>query len=214
MFGLRRHSLTSALFILAWAFSAAAADRPKLVVVVSADQFCQDYLIRFQDNFSDVGLFRRVEKAGAAYSQCHHQHSFTVTGPGHAVQLTGAYPNRHGIVGNKWFDRFTGKDFYCCEDLGVQVVGLPSSKGVSPKNMLAETVGDVLKLANGKRSKVFGVAIKDRVAMLMSGHNADGAFWIDDNLWATSTYYRQDIPGYLRVFNEEKFVERLYGQTW
>jgi predicted AlkP superfamily pyrophosphatase or phosphodiesterase len=215
-----RHCCRFAVLFFVWFLALShvrplpAVEKPKLVVVISVDQLCQDYLLRFGDNFAETGLFRRVWNEGASYSQCHHQHAFTVTGPGHAVQLTGTYPNRHGIIGNNWFDRLTGKTTYCCEDPTVQVVGLPNSKGVSPRNMLVETAGDVLKLASGKRSKVFGVAIKDRVAMVMTGHNADGAFWIDDNLWATSTYYRQDIPGYLRVFNEQKMVEQLYGRSW
>src|SRR6186997_2608308 len=159
------------------ALSATAADRPKLVVAISVDQFCQDYLIRFGDNFSEQGAFRRIAREGARYSQSHHRHAFTVTGPGHAVQLTGTYPNQHGIVGNQWFDRLTGKDVYCCDDPSVQLIGLPDAKGVSPRKLLVETTGDVMKLASGNRSKVFGVAIKDRVAMLMAGHNANGAFW-------------------------------------
>src|SRR5437016_10121391 len=94
----------------------AAADRPRLIVVISVDQLCQDYLVRFGDNFAADGVFRRAEREGAAYSQCNHRHAFTVTGPGHAVQLTGTYPNQHGIVGNNWFDRLAGKDTYCCDD--------------------------------------------------------------------------------------------------
>jgi predicted AlkP superfamily pyrophosphatase or phosphodiesterase len=196
------------------AAAAPAADKPKLIVVISVDQFCQDYLIRFGDNFGEDGAFRRIAREGSQYTQCHHQHAFTVTAPGHAVQLTGTYPNVHGIVGNNWFDRYTGKETYCCDDPSVQIVGLPSAKGVSPKQMQVETVGDVLKLATANRSKVFGVAIKDRVAMLMAGHNANGAFWLDDNLWVTSTYYREDLPGYLRVLNEQQAIERFRGQTW
>ena len=193
-----------------------SADRPRLIVVVSVDQLCQDYLIRFKDNFSETGFFRRVGHEGASYSNCHHRHAFTVTGPGHAVQLTGTYPNQHGIVGNKWFDRVTGKQMYCCDDPSVEVIGSPNAKGVSPRKLLVETVGDVLKLASGNRSKVFGVAIKDRVAMLMAGHNADGAFWLDEkeNMWTTSTYYRNDMPGYLRMFNEPQPTERFRGQAW
>jgi predicted AlkP superfamily pyrophosphatase or phosphodiesterase len=194
--------------------SVAVADGPKLVVAISVDQFCQDYLIRFGDNFAEQGAFRRIAREGARYSHCHHRHAFTVTGPGHAVQLTGTYPNQHGIVGNNWFDRTTGKDVYCCDDPGTQIIGLPAAKGVSPSKLLVETVGDVLKLASAGRSKVFGVAIKDRVAMLLAGHNADGAFWLDDNLWTTSTYYRSDMPGYLRVLNEQQAMERFRGQTW
>jgi len=192
---------------------AQAADRPKLIVSVSVDQLCQDYLVRFADNFSENGIFRRVAREGATYTDCNHRHAFTVTGPGHAVQLTGTYPNQHGIVGNTWFDRLSGKDVYCCDDPNVQLLGLPAAKGVSPRKLLVDTVGDVMKLATNNRSKVFGVAIKDRVAMLMTGHNADAAYWLEDNLWTTSTYYRSDLPGYLRVLNEPQCTEKFRGQA-
>src|SRR5205807_1791736 len=113
-----------------------AAERPRLIVVVSVDQLCQDYLIRFGDNFSNDGVFHRVEREGAAFAQCHHRHAFTVTGPGHAVQLT--------------------------------------------------------------------------------GHNADAAYWLEDNsnAWTTSTYYRHDLPAYLRMFNEPLCTERFRGKSW
>lgn len=191
-----------------------ATERPKLVVVVSVDQMCQDYFLRFADNFSDEGAFRRVAKDGASYSQCHHRHAITITAPGHSVQLTGAYPHVNGIVGNNWFDRFTGKDVYCVGDDSVQIIGLPSGKPMSPKNLQVETVGDVLRLATNKRSKVVGVAIKDRAAILMTGHKASAAYWLDDNLWVTSSYYRNDLPGYLRLINEQQTIERFRGQTW
>jgi predicted AlkP superfamily pyrophosphatase or phosphodiesterase len=211
--------LAASLFVVLFAagFFAAlapAAERPKLIVVVSVDQLCEDYLVRFADNFSEEGAFRRVAREGARYTQCHHGHAFTVTAPGHAVQLTGAYPNIHGIIGNNWFDRTSGKGTYCCDDPSVEVVGLPGGKPMSPKNLLVETVGDKLKLATAGRSKVFGVAIKDRAAILMTGHNADAAYWLEGNLWVTSTYYRSDLPGYLRVLNEQKAIERFHGRTW
>jgi predicted AlkP superfamily pyrophosphatase or phosphodiesterase len=192
----------------------AAAEPPKLIVVVSVDQLCQDYLIRFGDNFSEEGAFRRVAKEGASYSQCHHRHAITITAPGHAVQLSGSYPNANGIVTNSWFDRSTGKDVYCVADESVQIIGLPTGKPMSPKNLLVETVGDVLRLASGNRSKVFGVAIKDRAAILMTGHNASAAYWLDDNLWVTSSYYRSDLPGYLRLINEQQTIEQFRGETW
>lgn len=205
------------VILAGWAASclpAGAQERPRLVVVISVDQLCQDYLLRFADNFAEDGLFRRVAREGAAYTQCHHRHAFTVTAPGHAVQLTGAYPETHGIIGNNWFDRVANKDVYCCDDPSVQIIGLAQGKPMSPRNLRVETVGDVLKLASGGRSKVFGVAIKDRAAILMTGHHADAAFWLDDNLWVTSSYYRSDLPGYLRVLNEQQAIERFRGQSW
>jgi predicted AlkP superfamily pyrophosphatase or phosphodiesterase len=193
---------------------ASAAERPRLVVVVSVDQFCQDYLIRFRDNFAAEGLFRQVDERGAAFANCNHAHAYTVTAPGHSVQLTGAYPGTTGIIGNNWLDRYTGKSVYCVQDDSVEVVGFPTGKGMSPRNLEVTTVGDVLKLASGNRSKVFGIAIKDRAAILMTGHAADTAYWLQDNVWVTSTYYRKDLPAYLRVLNEGKTIERFRGQTW
>lgn len=199
---------------LACAANAAATERPKLLVVVSVDQLCQDYLVRFHDNFSREGIFQRIAREGSQYTQCHHRHAFTVTAPGHSVQMTGAYPNVNGIVGNNWFDRFTGKDVYCVADPDVQVIGTASGSGMSPKTLLVETIGDVLKVKTGGRSKVFGVAIKDRASILMTGHNPDCAFWLENNVWVTSSYYRGDLPGYLRVLNEQQTIERFRGQTW
>lgn len=189
---------------------------PRLVVVVSVDQLCQDYLIRFQDNFPAAGesFFRSVLDRGAWYSHCHHAHAFTVTAPGHSVQLTGAYPSTNGVIGNDWFDRTTGKSRYCVSDSTVRIVGIAEGKPMSPRVLLVDTVGDRLKLATNGEAKVIGVAIKDRAAILMSGHLADAAYWLEKNQWVTSTYYRRDLPGYLRNLNEGRAIEQYRGQTW
>lgn len=189
---------------------------PRLVVVVSVDQLCQDYLIRFQDNFPDAreSLFRAVLEQGAWYPNCHHEHAFTITAPGHAVQLTGAYPCTNGVIGNDWFDRTTGKSRYCVADPTVKIVGIPEGKSMSPRALLVDTVGDRLKLATNGEAKVIGIAIKDRAAILMSGHLADAAYWLEKNQWVTSTYYRLDLPGYLRNLNEGKAIDQYRGKTW
>ncbi|WP_425615358.1 alkaline phosphatase family protein [Anatilimnocola sp. NA78] len=194
------------------------AMQTKLLVVVSVDQFCQDYLIRFQDNFPAAtgdSLFQNVLQTGAYFPHCHHSHAFTITAPGHAVQLTGTYPGTHGVIENDWFDRETGKTRYCVSDPTVTVVGLPAStKPMSPRVLLVDTVGDCLKLATGGKAKVFGVAIKDRASILMTGHKADCAFWLEKNQWVTSTYYRDSLPGYMRNLNDSKAIEQYRGKTW
>lgn len=192
---------------------AEAAEKPKLVVVVSVDQLCQDYLIRFSDNFADKGLFRRVQTDGARYANCHHRHALTVTAPGHAVQLTGAYPNTHGIIGNEGYNRELKVKSYCVVDPSTKVVGIDSKNGMSPRALKVETTGDQMKLAS-RQSKVFGVAIKDRASILMAGHSADAAFWMEKNFWVTTEYYRADLPGYLQVSNQRKAIEEYRGKVW
>ena len=193
------------------------AEEPRLIVVISVDQFCADYLIRFQDNFSTnpkESLFRTILQNGAWFPNCHHSHAFTYTAPGHAVQLTGAYPSTHGVIENDWFDRESGKSRYCVSDPTVEVIGLASQKPMSPRVLLVDTVGDALKLATNGKAKVIGVAIKDRAAILLSGHRADAAYWLEKNQWVTSSYYRKDLPGYLRILNEGKAIDQYRGKTW
>jgi len=192
-------------------------EQPRLIVVVSIDQLCQDYLIRFQDNFPTnpkESFFGNVLRNGAWFTNCHHAHAFTFTAPGHAVQLTGAHPATHGVIGNDWFDPQSGKSRYCVSDPTVKVIGIPSGKPMSPRVLLVDTVGDCLKLATQGKAKVMGVAIKDRAAILMAGHRADAAYWLEKNQWVTSSYYRNDLPGYLRNLNEGNAIDQFRGKTW
>lgn len=197
------------------ALAAEPEDRPALIVVVSVDQLCYDYLERFHRNFAADGAFRQCEERGAWFTNCHHRHAFTYTAPGHAVQLTGCYASEHGVVENDWFDRVKGKKVYCVADPTVKLLGtVIADLPVSPRNLLADTLGDRMKLVN-RRSKVFGIAIKDRASILMTGHLADAAYWMsNDGQWITSDYYRPDLPGYLRAINESDAVERYAGRAW
>ena len=209
------------------------------MVVVSIDQFPYEYLVRMRSHFAPDGMFRTLCDQGANFINCNHGHAFTVTAPGHSVLLTGTFPNVTGIVDNEWFDRRTRRAVYCVEDPDYPLVGNPlppdddssskdaasktkgsakkpaKSKGISPRSLLAGTLGDVLKLAN-PQSKVFGIALKDRAGVLMAGHAADGVFWFDADTgnWITSTYYRDSLPGYLRNLNESDAAEAYLGQQW
>lgn len=214
-FSYARLALAALTLTLALGGNIVLAEGPALVVVVSVDQLCYDYLERFHKNFAEDGAFLLCERDGAWFSNCHHRHAFTYTAPGHAVQLTGCYPSEHGIIENNWFDRTTGKNVYCCDDPAVKLLGTTiDDLPVSPRNMWADTLGDRLKTID-RRSKVFGVAIKDRAAILMAGHSADAAIWMsNDGQWITSDYYRPDLPGYLRALNASDAVERYGGQTW
>lgn len=195
---------------------AGAAERPALVVVVSVDQLCYEYLERFHKNYSAQGVFRRCETEGAWMTNCRHRHAFTYTAPGHAVQLTGCYPSEHGIIENDWFDRTTGKKTYCVFDPTVKLLGTTiEDLTVSPRRMYADTLGDRLKLLSGGKSKVFAVAIKDRASILMAGHQADAAIWMsNDGKWITSDYYRGGLPKYVEQVNAQGDVAGYAGATW
>src|SRR5207237_10902153 len=104
------------LFILfLFLASAAFAAPPKLVVVVSIDQFPSDYLTRFDNVLGDDG-FKRLEREGTWFVNAAYPYATTFTGPGHASIGTGHTPSESGIVGNNWYDRATNTRMHCAAD--------------------------------------------------------------------------------------------------
>lgn len=167
----------------------AAASRPDLIVVISIDQFRYEYIQRFAPYFSDGG-FNRFIRSGANFTSGYYKHSTTFTGPGHATIGTGRSPSGSGIIGNNWFDRGTRTAEYCAQDDRVSV-SAGTTGGMSPLNLASDSLGDRL-LETYPHSKVIGLAIKDRAAILMAGRKATAAYWFDPKLpgFISSSYYR------------------------
>lgn len=203
------------------ALSVVAPTKPKLVVLISIDQFRGDYVERFQDQFlpakngGKLGGFRFLMETGAHYTDAHHNHVPTATGPGHATLMSGSEPFINGIAGNDWFDRKTGKRVYCVDDASVKTVGGPSSP-MSPRNLKVTTVGDELKMATNGRSHVVGIAFKDRASILMAGHAADTVIWFDtkNGAWVTSTFYANQLPSWVEEINAKQIPAKTTGQKW
>lgn len=178
--------------------------RPRLVVVVSFDQFRGDYPERFEQAYPTNGGFKRMLLGGAVYSACRYNHANNITGPGHATLLTGCYPDRTGIVGNDFCNTQTGRCGYCAQDtLGV----------FGPHNLLVPTLGDRLR-AKSPSSKVIGLALKDRAAILMAGKSATACVWYDHmaRKWTSSKAYPQ--PRWLPHLNATINVDRFEGAVW
>jgi predicted AlkP superfamily pyrophosphatase or phosphodiesterase len=226
MFFIRCCALICSVAVLLIGSAAGAAEKtPALVVVISIDQFRGDYLQRFQQHFGPSGFNLFLDK-GANFANCHFRHSHTKTGPGHAVMLTGVHANQHGIIGNDWIDRGTLERVSCVGDPSVAVVGLPPATGPrvvgiddpylarSPVYLNATTVGDQLKLARGGQPKVIGVAGKDRSSILMSGKNADAAYFIKAGRMVSSTYYMPALPDWAQEWNASGKIDAYFGQKW
>ena len=178
-------------------------ESPKLVVGIVVDQMRWDYLSRYYDRFSQDG-FRRLIDKGYSCDNCLINYLPTVTAIGHTSAYTGTSPAFHGICGNNFY--IDGRKTYCTADSTVQPVGSNNKKGkMSPRNMLATTIGDQLRLHTDFASKVIGVSYKDRAAILPAGHSATAAYWLDtDNLcFITSTYYMTDLPDWAKKQNQQ-----------
>ena len=194
-----------------------AQQKPKLVVGIVVDQMKTEYLYRFQNDFSENG-FKRLMKDGYTFYNMHYNYMPTYTAPGHASVFTGTTPAVHGIVGNEWFNKEIGKELYCTEDETAKLLGngTESEGRMSPKNLQATTITDELKLATNFKSKVIGLSIKDRGAILPAGHSADGAFWYDSKTgkFISSTYYAKQLPTWVSNYNNQHRVDSLYAKGW
>ncbi|HLT07292.1 MAG TPA: alkaline phosphatase PafA [Cyclobacteriaceae bacterium] len=190
-------------------------NRPKLVVGIVVDQMRQEYFYKFEDRYVEGGL-KRLMYEGFMMKNGHYNYIPTYTGPGHASVYTGTTPATHGIIGNDWYVRSLGKTIYCAGDSTVHAVGGTEKSGnISPRNLLTTTITDELRFATNKRSKVVGVAIKDRGAALPAGHLGD-AYWYDGNTgeFMTSTYYKEELPQWVKDFNKRGLPKKYLSQTW
>ncbi len=207
--------LLVAVALCAQSQSAPASPRskpPKLVLAIVIDQFRYDYLTRFVNDYS--GGLKRLLDQGADFTNAYYEHVPTVTAVGHSTFLSGATPAMSGIVGNAWWDRDTRKSVTSVSDDTTQVVG-GKGPGSSPRRLLQSTLGDELKIS-GKGGKVIGVSIKDRAAILPSGHMADGAYWFDgaSGNFVSSTYYFTELPAWVAEFNRARPADKFAGRDW
>ena len=189
-----------------------APGAPKLVVAIVIDQFRYDYLTRFRSEYT--GGLKRMLNDGADFTNSRYRHYPTVTAVGHSTFLTGATPSVSGIIGNEWWDRTTGAVVTSVSDPQTQLLG-GSGTGSSPWRLLQSTVGDELK-ASGKGGKVIGISIKDRAAILPSGHSADGAYWFDSGSgnFVSSTYYFATLPPWVADTNQHHVADKYAGREW
>lgn len=203
-------------------FASAYNAHPKLVVVIVIDQFRGDYLERYRDQFTEGG-FRLFLDHGAYFTDCNYDYANTRTAPGHATLFTGAYSNGHGIVANEWWDPRKKRMVTSVEDDDTRLVGasqaadqLKDKAGASPHNLLADTIGDELKLATQGRSRVFALSLKDRAAVLPGGFAGDAAYWIEPKTgaWITSTYYRPDLPKWVQGFDSSNRAAKYWDREW
>lgn len=196
--------------------AATSLSRPKLVVGLVVDQMRWDYLYRYYDRYQ-TGGFKRLLNEGFTCENTNIDYIPTVTAAGHTCIYTGSVPAIHGIAGNDFIIQATGKSMYCTDDSTVSAVGSTSKAGqMSPRNLLVTTVTDELRLATNFKSKVIGIALKDRGGILPAGHSANAAYWFDDasGNWISSTYYMSDLPAWAKKFNDQKIPEKYLKQDW
>ena len=211
-------TLKVVVFLIVLNFSALAqpVTSPKLVVGVVVDQMRWDFLYRYTARYTDDG-FKRLLREGFSCENTYIPYLPTYTAPGHTCVYTGSVPSLHGIMGNSWYSRAKKRNIYCTEDDSVRTVGSSSVAGkMSPKNLLATTITDELRIATNFRNKTIGVALKDRGSILPAGHTANAAYWFDNanGGWVSSTYYLTELPAWVKRLNDQKLPDQYLKKDW
>ena len=219
------HLLVLLGMVLAWTTEvhADAYDaQPKLVVVLVFDQFRGDYLDRYRAEFKAKNGWNLFLKQGAHFTDCYYDYANLVTAAGHSTIGTGAYTDGHWIPLNEWYERGSDgrlRQISSVVDDRYRLVGAPAGTkdlvGASAHREMATTLGDELVLATDGRARVYGVSMKDRAAILTSGHATKGAFWIDHDTgqWVTSTYWMKQLPSWAAKFNASGRAEQARKES-
>ncbi len=204
------------LLIISFNLFSQKLERPKIVVSIVVDMMRFDDLYKYYDYYGEGG-FRELLKSGSVFNYAHYNYEPTTTAPGHASIFTGSIPYFHGIIANDFFDKSSEKVVNCVEDKNYQSVGSGDEIGkCSPKRLLASTIADQIRLFSELRSKAFAISIKNRGAILPGGHIANGAFWYNNKTgdFITSSYYMNDLPLWIKKFNERKLVQDYMKKGW
>jgi predicted AlkP superfamily pyrophosphatase or phosphodiesterase len=192
-------AVTSILAGLAGHRGGPAPVKPKLVVVITVDQLRPDYLTRWRNQLT--GGFRLLQ-SGAVFTNTFQDHGVTETAPGHSTILSGRWPAHTGILTNP---------------LGVidssTTLLMTGNPGASPKRFRGTAFFDWLHAAEPS-SRALSVSRKDRGAILPIGTARQEVYWYDAGLFTTSTYYRDSLPAWVRVFNALRIPFKAAGHEY
>jgi hypothetical protein len=190
--------------------------KPKLVLVINIEQMRNDYLVRYAGKFQSNGFLRLVNQ-GAVCSNASIKLHIQKCVTGVPTLFTGAYPDRHGIINERWMDRLKEKEVNAVTDKNCITVGSDSNEGqCSAQQLLSPTLGDALKLGTNGKAKVFSVSLNDYSAVFSAGHAADGAYWMDNETgnMISSSYYVDQFPAWAFSFNSKRLIESYATRDW
>jgi hypothetical protein len=210
--------LVAGLAILWGSQLAFAAAPPRLIVQITVDQLRGDLPLRYRDRFNGGGFLYFLNH-GTWYTDAHHPHSHTETIVGHTTLATGAYPSRHGMVANAWFDRATNTLIDNIEGTEYPLLSVngetQTGPGASPVSILSTTFSDELAITTNGKAKIFSVSIKDRGAIPLAGHSGK-SFWFSmtNGCFVSSTFYYSAYPQWVSSWCKQDLAGKYANTTW
>ncbi|MCH5310855.1 MAG: alkaline phosphatase family protein [Prevotella sp.] len=201
------------LATLATALNISAQQAPRLVVNIIIDQLRTDYMQAFSPLYGSNG-FKRLLNQGLVYQNGYYPFAPIDRASATAAISSGTTPYYNGVVGRRWLNRETLRPIFCVDDK--QFKGIFTDDCSSAVNIKVSTIGDELKMASLGKSIIYSIAPERDAAIMLAGHAADAAIWIDDvtGFWCSSTYYQAQAPEWLAEYNKSKALIDSRRNTW
>lgn len=199
-----------------FSFSALPPEKPTLVVSIVIDNLSNEEIQRYSHLLSNSGILK-LQNEGTSFSNATYPYASTDISCDYASISTGTTPRYHGIVSDEWYLQKKDKFQSCIESKSAIIIGdTISQKGFDSKRMIASTLGDELKVSSLGKSKIFSVSLNETAAILLGGHAADGAYWLNSNSgkWISSDYYMNWLPDWVNSFNRKSFSDFYLTQEW
>lgn len=190
--------------------------KPKLIVGITVSGMQYDYLSVYWDKFGDKG-FRRMATSGANCKNARYNYLITDPTAGYASIACGTRPSEHGVVSDYWYARLNNKVVSSVRDEKQSTIGGSYGAGnYSPWAMHSRTLADEMRLKSRFTSRSIGVAMDPGAAVLLAGHTATGAYWLDPAhaTWTTSSFYMDSLPGWLNEFNQKNYRDIYLDRSW
>ncbi|MCD4710107.1 MAG: alkaline phosphatase family protein [Bacteroidales bacterium] len=192
------------------------SQKPKLIVGITVSGMQYDYLSVYWDKFSDGG-FRKMATTGANCKNARYNYLITDPSAGFASIATGTRPSEHGIVSDYWYRRLSNKIINSIEDQDQTTIGGAYGSGTySPRALHSRTLSDEMRVKSRFQSRSIGISMAPQAAVLMAGHTASGAYWLDPThaSWVTSSFYKDSLPGWVNEFNEKNYRDLYLERHW
>lgn len=192
------------------------SDKPKLVVGITIDGLRYDALLKLKDRFGEDG-FNKLIKQGANFKNANYNYLFTQRAPGYSTIVTGSEPSMHGIISDYWYETLKEKSIHAVQNQDYRCINCENSDNAcSPENLMISTFSDAIKMYYQNEAKVFSISLDASAAVLSGGFKADAAYWVDDRSgkFVTSSYYKNEIPQWVKKFNKNKYHEEYFQRSW
>jgi hypothetical protein len=178
--------------VMASVFSVAVnAAAPSLVVNVVIDGLKQEYIDVLRDQLGPDG-FNRLMRDGVLLENVDFGTPLD-RDAATAMLMTGAAPSTNGVSSGKVYDKTTRREVSAFADN--LYIGNYTNEPYSPRRLRVTTIADEARIAGAGITLSYSIAPDAEQAIILAGHAANGAVWIDDNTanWASSTFYK-DFP--------------------